>query len=95
MAASSPASGELLYQERVGAPGSYSASPVAAGNHVYLASHNGVVICLAADTDELETLARNELGEKIWATPALGDGVIYVRTEGRLHAFGAVATPLP
>jgi outer membrane protein assembly factor BamB len=89
------ATGELLYQERVGAPGSYSASPVAAGNHVYLASHNGVVICLAADTDELETLARNELGEKIWATPALGDGVIYVRTEGRLHAFGAVATPLP
>lgn len=85
------ATGELLYQERVGAPGSYSASPVMAGNHVYVASHNGVVTCLAADKDELEILARNELGEKIWATPALGDGVIYVRTEGQLHAFGVGA----
>jgi outer membrane protein assembly factor BamB len=89
------ATGELLYQERVGAPGSYSASPVVAGNHVYVASHNGVVTCLAANTDELEVLARNDLGEKIWATPALGDGVIYVRTERRLHAFGAVAIHHP
>ncbi|HSH16876.1 MAG TPA: PQQ-binding-like beta-propeller repeat protein, partial [Verrucomicrobiae bacterium] len=85
------ATGELLYQERIGAPGSYSASPVVAGNHVYVASHHGVVTCLAVDADELEILARNELGEKIWATPALGDGVIYVRTERRLHAFGVGA----
>lgn len=81
------ATGDILFQERVGAPGSYCASPVAAGGQIYVASHNGIVTALAAG-DELKVLARNELGENIWATPALGEGIIYVRTAKHLHAFG-------
>jgi outer membrane protein assembly factor BamB len=78
--------GELLFQERIGAPGAYCASPIAAGDRVFVASHNGVVTCIAAGA-ELRVLAQNDLGEKIWATPALGEATIYVRTEKHLYAF--------
>lgn len=83
------ATGAVLFQERVGAQGGYCASPVAAGDRIFLAAHNGVVVCIDAAGEQLKVLARNDLGEKIWATPALGDGTIYVRTEKHLYAFSA------
>jgi len=81
------ATGEMLFQERIGAPGSFCASPVAAGDQIYLASHSGVVVCLSAAGEQLQVLARNDLGEKIWSTPALSTGTIHVRTEKHLYAF--------
>jgi outer membrane protein assembly factor BamB len=76
-----------MFQERIGAPGAYCASPVAAGDRIFLASHNGVAVCIDAAEEQLKVLARNDLDQKIWATPALGDEAIYVRTEKHLHAF--------
>jgi hypothetical protein len=38
--------------------------------------------------DELNVLARNDLNERIMATPAIVDGTIYVRTDKHLYAFG-------
>jgi hypothetical protein len=38
--------------------------------------------------DKLDVLARNDLGEDIFATPAVVGGTIYVRTSGHLWAFG-------
>ena len=35
-----------------------------------------------------EVLAINDMGEDIFATPAIVDGVIYVRTHSALFAFG-------
>lgn len=81
------ATGDLIYQQRVGGPGGYCASPVAAADHLYLASHQGTVTCISAQADQLTVLAKNELNEKIWATPALAEGTIYIRTEKRLFAF--------
>ncbi len=60
---------------------------MAAGDRIFLASHNGVLVCMDAAGERLHVLARNDLGEKIWATPALGDATIYVRTEKHLYAF--------
>jgi outer membrane protein assembly factor BamB len=40
--------GELLYSGRLGAPGYYYSSPVAADNKVYIASEEGVVVVLEA-----------------------------------------------
>jgi outer membrane protein assembly factor BamB len=85
-----PATGEVLYDDRVGASGTYCASPVAASGRIYLASHPGTVVVLDATTVALKVLARNELKEKIWATPALVEGTIYVRTEQHLYAFSAL-----
>lgn len=80
--------GRVLYQaERLDAPGDYYSSAVAADGRVYIASQQGIVTVLAAG-DALTVLARNRLGEQIFATPALLDGRIYLRTEKHLFAFG-------
>jgi outer membrane protein assembly factor BamB len=79
--------GQLLYNGRLGAPGYYYSSPVAADQKIYIASADGVVVVLEAG-DELKILATNELDGGILATPALADGTIYVRTERHLYAFG-------
>lgn len=79
--------GELLYSGRLGAPGYYYSSPVAADNKVYIASEEGVVVVLDAG-EQLKVLATNKLDGAILATPALADGNIYVRTENHLYAFG-------
>jgi outer membrane protein assembly factor BamB len=80
--------GKEIYSGRLGAPGYYYSSPVAAGNKVYIASAEGEVVVLDAG-EELKVLARNKLDEAILATPALVDGKIYVRTERHLYAFGS------
>lgn len=82
------ASGELLWQERIGARGPIYASPVSADGKLYIATARGDVAVLRA-ADELEVLARNGLGERIVATPALAGGTIYLRTSAHLWAFGA------
>jgi outer membrane protein assembly factor BamB len=79
--------GELAFSGRTGALGYYYSSPVAAGNKIYLASQEGVVVVLDGGA-ELKVLARNKLDGQILATPAIVDGKIYLRTEDRLYAFG-------
>ena len=79
--------GELVYSGRLGAPGYYYSSPVAADNKIYIASEDGVVVVLDAG-EELKVLATNKLDGAILATPALAGGNIYVRTENHLYAFG-------
>ena len=79
--------GELLYMGRLGAPGYYYSSPVAADGKIYIASADGVVVVLDAG-EALKILATNTLDGGILATPALVDGNIYVRTESHLYAFG-------
>jgi outer membrane protein assembly factor BamB len=81
--------GKMFYRERVGPGGAYFSSPVAGDGKVYAASHQGVVAVLEAG-DTFKVLARNNLEEEIAATPALVEGVVYVRTEKHLYAFGAV-----
>ena len=85
------ATGRILYQaERMDAPGDYYSSAVAAEDRVYVASQKGTVTVLKAG-DKFEVLARNNLGEQIFATPAVVEGTLYVRTEKHLTAFGGAA----
>lgn len=79
--------GELVFSGRLGAPGFYYSSPVAADNKIYIASEEGVVVVLDAG-EQLKVLATNKLDGAILATPALADENIYVRTENHLYAFG-------
>jgi outer membrane protein assembly factor BamB len=81
------ASGKLIYRGRLGAGGLYYSSPVAAGDCLYFASSEGVVSVVKAG-DKLEVLARNDLAEPIYATPAVVAGKLYVRTTSYLYAFG-------
>jgi hypothetical protein len=81
------ADGKVIYDERIGAPGGYFASPLAAEGHIYLASDRGTVTVVQAG-DKLDVLARNDLGESIFASPAAVDFALYVRTSQHLWAFG-------
>ncbi len=76
----------ILDHQRLGAEGQYVASPVAAGGRIFAASETGTITVFTAG-DTLEVLARNELGERITATPAIAADLLYVRTEGGLWAF--------
>jgi outer membrane protein assembly factor BamB len=79
--------GAAVYEnKRVGATGDYFASPLVADGRIYLASRNGVVTVVAAG-DEFKVIAKNELGERIAATPAIADNKLYIRTEKHLWAF--------
>ena len=82
--------GKLIYRGRLGAGGGYFSSPVAADGKVYFASAEGV-ISVVAPGERLKVIARNDLGEPIYATPAIVDNKIYVRTSGHLYAFGDTA----
>ncbi|MBK5290147.1 MAG: PQQ-binding-like beta-propeller repeat protein [Acidobacteriia bacterium] len=75
-----------MYRGRLGAGSPYYSSPVASGGHVYFASSEGVVT-VVRDGPELDVVARNELGEVIYATPALATDHIYIRTAGHLYSF--------
>jgi outer membrane protein assembly factor BamB len=80
------ATGKLRYRNRLGAGGPYYSSPVAAAGKIFLASGEGTIVVLAAG-DTFDVLAKNELHEPIFATPAVLDGVLYVRTAAHLFAF--------
>ncbi len=79
--------GKLLFRERLGAAGPYYSSPIAANGRIYIASGNGVITVFGVG-DTLQVLARNKLGEKVFATPAVVDNKLYVRTVKHMYAFG-------
>ena len=64
----------------------YFASPVGGDGKVYLLSEAGEVSVLKA-APEWEVLQVNRMGEPCYATPALVDGKIYLRTESALYCF--------
>jgi outer membrane protein assembly factor BamB len=81
-------SGAVLFRSRLGAGGPYYASPVMAGGNVYFASGDGVVTVIR-DGDTFAPVAKSELGAPIMATPAIVDGVVYLRAGPTLFAFGS------
>jgi outer membrane protein assembly factor BamB len=82
------ASGKVLKEARLGAAEKFYSSPVAAGGRIYVAGETGTVVVLRAAAD-WEVLSIDNLGEEIYATPAIGsDGRIYVRTASTLYCFG-------
>ena len=82
--------GKALYMERLGAPGEYFASPVAANGNVYFASNQGVMTVLKVGPKDGKVIAKApKLDEHIGATPAIADNALYVRTNKHLYAFAA------
>jgi outer membrane protein assembly factor BamB len=80
-----PGSGERVWRERVG--GIFTASPVGADGRIYLVSETGETIVLAAGNPP-RVLARNSLGERSVATPAISGGQIFIRTDDHVIAIG-------
>ncbi|MCX7006306.1 MAG: PQQ-binding-like beta-propeller repeat protein [Kiritimatiellaeota bacterium] len=80
------ATGVVLWQEQLS--GNFYSSPVAADGRLFWITKLGDVLVFA-DADKYELLARVPLGEKCFATPAIANGLIYVRTYSRIFALGA------
>ena len=73
------ATGERIYQERLGGTGgSFSASLVAADGKIYATSEDGDVFVVKAGP-AYELLSKNPVGEILMATPAISDGLIIFR----------------
>jgi len=84
------ATGELLWQQRVG--GNFSASPVAAEGRIYFVGDNGETTVIKAGAT-FEVLAKNPLNESLQASPAIAQGQVFIRTERHLFAIGQRARP--
>ena len=85
-----PANGQVLKQGRTPqALEEYYASPVAADGKIFVVSASGKVTVLKADA-QWEIVATNDLGEEVWATPAIAGGNLFIRTRGALYSFGQV-----
>jgi outer membrane protein assembly factor BamB len=81
-------SGEEVYRQRLPLIGSgFSASPIAADGKIYLANEDGEMLVIAAG-QKFSHLSTNSMGELLMATPALSEGVMYVRSSTSLFAVG-------
>jgi outer membrane protein assembly factor BamB len=80
-------SGERLFRARVGGGAAFSSSPVAADGRLYLASEDGDVFVVGAGREYVE-LTKIPMGEPIMATPAISNGLIILRTLGRVYGIG-------
>jgi outer membrane protein assembly factor BamB len=79
------ATGERVWQQRV--DGVFSASPVGGAGHVYFVSENGDTIVMKAGRTP-EIVARNSIGERALASPAISNGRLFLRTDDHLIAIG-------
>lgn len=76
--------GKQIYQQRIGAGGAYSGSPIAAAGRIYVSNEDGEINVIKAGA-QYELLATNPMGEVLMTSPAIVDGVLYVR--GMSHLF--------
>ena len=83
-------SGDEIYRQRLPKVGNgFSASPVAADGKIYLSNEDGDMLVVDARGATFEHVATNAMGELLMATPALSEGVMYVRGASSLFAIGA------
>jgi len=79
--------GQRLYRRRTGGSGTHYASPVMADERIYTVAGDGHISVLTLGP-EPELLATNDMQDSVYATPAIVNGTIYVRTHSALFAFG-------
>lgn len=66
----------------------FTASPVLIDDKIYAPSEEGEVMVFTATPTALQPLAKNHIGERIRATPAVADGRLYIRGENHLFCIG-------
>ena len=59
--------------------------PVSSTGHLLLVGH---FLGFKSPGRTFEVLARNDMGETVFATPAIAGGTLFVRTRGHLYAIG-------
>ncbi|HUR19411.1 MAG TPA: PQQ-binding-like beta-propeller repeat protein, partial [Vicinamibacterales bacterium] len=82
--------GKEIYRARVGGVGhTFSASPIATGNHIYFPDEEGTTVVIEAG-DTYKEIAQSDLGEMMLASPAVAGNALFLRTETKLYRIGPV-----
>lgn len=76
--------GEEMWKQRLG--GTFSASLVLVGERLFATNESGQTFIFNADPAKFELVAENQLGEEVFATPAICGGRIYQRVVDRAGA---------
>ena len=79
------ATGKILWIENMGPQ--YS-SPVIANGLIYMPKDDGVITVIKPGT-KFEYISKNPLGEKMFASPAISNGKIYIRGFQNLYCISA------
>jgi len=77
--------GKSHWQQRLG--GNYSASPVFADGRIYFQSEEGTTTVIAPGTT-FRRLAHNEIDGSTFASIAVSDGSIFIRSRTHLYRIG-------
>ncbi|NIR49444.1 PQQ-binding-like beta-propeller repeat protein [candidate division KSB1 bacterium] len=78
--------GERVYRQRLGSGRTgFTASPVACDGKLYFTGENGEVYIVQAGP-EIKLLATNSMTEVCMATPAISEGMLFIRTQHHLVA---------
>jgi len=78
------ATGKVLWQEKLGR---HHASPILVGGLVFFINDDGEVNVIKPGV-EFERIAKYELGESCYASPAISDGQVFLRGFKHLFCFG-------
>ena len=81
--------GEEKYRQRLG--GDCNSTPVASDGRIYLSNNDGTTFVVQAGST-FKLAARNELGERITASPAISGNELIYRTDSHLHCIGQAST---
>lgn len=79
------ATGEYYWRERTG--GKFLGSPILVDDRLFCIDRRGDIFVLAAGKT-FEILARNRLDDDSYATPAVANGTLYIRTTSELLSIG-------
>ena len=77
--------GEKKYETKL--DGDYSASPIASDDNLFFASEDGMVSVVEAGP-EFKLVSKNDMDSACYATPAIANRVMYIRTLEALFAIG-------
>ncbi|HEY6401938.1 MAG TPA: PQQ-binding-like beta-propeller repeat protein [Blastocatellia bacterium] len=83
--------GKVVYEGgRIPTPATFTASPVAFDGKLLLTSEDGDTYVIKAGPKH-EVIATNSVGEPVYASPAISDGMIFIRGEKNLYCIAANA----
>jgi len=79
------ATGNPIHKSRFSQGGVFTASPIAVNEKLYAPTEEGLIYVLEANPS-FEELSVNEMDEPVMATPAVSEGILFVRTPSHLTA---------
>jgi outer membrane protein assembly factor BamB len=82
--------GKVVWQQRLG--GAFTASPVAADGKIYFVDESGTCTVIRAGR-KFEVIAKNQVNEPVFASPAIAQSDLFVRSDRNLFCIGGVEQP--